>query len=557
MDAPARVLALTDAMVDVDLEQSPEAVAMLRPPGARYDTWPDDSFAALAKREAREDEWRASLVAIDRASLGRSPSGLAYDIATESLDARKDARVCRRELWEVRPLFGLLTRLADVAQAQPVGTADLRKQALTRFARVPAAVDDQLANLREGIRLGYLQAEVNVHQVIEQADRLTQGAPEASAFYGPAERDGDAEFRAKMKALVATQIFPALIRYKEFLQKEYLPRARKAYGVSANPNGARCYAAAIRLSTTLPLTPQQVHDSGLAELSHIEAEMSALAAKSFGGVDLKTLRQRFTNDPAFRHKNADSVVAQANASVTRAKAALPKVFGILPPADVVVEPIPRFQERTAAAHYLRAALDGSRPGTYRIRLYQPEEQSIVLGESTAFHEAVPGHHLQVNIATTRMENPRIARFAFNSGYSEGWALYAERLADELGLYTDDAARFGMLSNAAWRACRLVIDTGLHAFGWDRERAITFLLDHTAMARGQATQEVDRYISWPGQATAYMTGYLEIARLRKEAETTLGAKFDIRGFHDMVLRSGSVPLTVLRRNVEEWIKEKKG
>jgi uncharacterized protein (DUF885 family) len=331
-----------------------------------------------------------------------------------------------------------------------------------------------------------------------------------------------------------------------------MPRARKAYGVSANPDGAACYRAAIRLSTTVPLDAQAIHASGMAELGRLEDEMKALSAKSFGGEPLPALLQRVSKDPAYLYKDAAAVTARANAAMARAQAALPRAFGILPTAGVVVEPIPRFQERTAAAHYLSAALDGSRPATYRIRLYEAEKTSVVGGESTAFHEAVPGHHLQVNIANGRSDNPRIARFLFNSGFGEGWALYAERLADELGLYSDDGSRLGMLSNAAWRACRLIIDSGIHAFGWDRQRAIALLLEHTAMSPAQAAQEVDRYISWPGQATSYMTGYLEITALRAQAEKALGPRFDRKQFHDRVLENGSVPLPVLRRRIERWI-----
>jgi uncharacterized protein (DUF885 family) len=454
----------------------------------------------------------------------------------------------------VRPLYGLLTRLADVAFAQPVGTPDLRAQALARFSLVPGAVDRHIANLREGIRLGYLQAQVNVRQVMEQAERLTQTPAEESPFFNPAERDGDPEFRAKMKGLVEQTVAPSLRRYHDFLESEYLPRARNAFGVSANPRGDECYRATIRYSTTLPLEPKQVHEAGLAELAHIEGEMKALSAKSFGGTDLPTLLDRFKNSPEYRYRDAAAIVSQAKDAIARAKAAVPRAFGLLPTADVVVEPIPKFQERTAAAHYLRAALDGSRPGTYRIRLYQPEEQSVIPGESTAFHETIPGHHLQLDIATHR-DNPRIAQLLFNSGFSEGWALYAERLADELGLYSNDAERFGMLTTAAFRACRLVLDTGIHAFGWDRDRAIAFLLDHTAMPKSQATQEVDRYISWPGQATAYMTGYLEIMQLRAQAEKALGSRFDLRAFHDQVLGAGTVPLPVLAARLEAWVRRR--
>jgi uncharacterized protein (DUF885 family) len=548
----ALVLAIADAIVDDHFAHTPDLVARLRPPGARYDELPRDSLADLAAREAREDEWAAALASVDRRALGESSAALAYDIAAETLAARKQARVCRFELWSVRQMGGFQVQLADLAQSQPVGTPELRAQALTRFQKVPAYVATQIDKLREGLRLGYAQNEGNVQQVLEQLDRLTSGEPEASPFFRPAEAEADPRFRAAWTELVRDQITPALSRYRDFLRDEYLPRARKAFGVSANPNGADCYRASIRLYTTLPLDAESVHAAGIAELARVEEEMAGLSAKSFGGAPVRTLLERFTREPAYLHKQASDVTALATAAVTRAQAALPQAFGILPTAPVGIEPIPKFQERTAAAHYRMASLDGSQPATYRIRLYEPEKTSIVLGESTAFHETVPGHHLQINIANARAENPRIARFLFNSGFGEGWALYGERLADELGLYSNDASRMGMLSNAAWRACRLIVDSGLHAFGWERERAVAVMLEHTAMSSAQAAQEVDRYISWPGQATSYMTGYLEIARLRAEAEKALGARFDRRVFHDRVLENGAVPLPVLRRRVEAWI-----
>jgi uncharacterized protein (DUF885 family) len=554
----ARVRAIADAIVDDQLAENPDLETRLRPPGARFDRLPTDTLADYAARDAREDEWRAALAGVDRASLASSaPAALAYDIASETLEARKQARACRFELWSVRQMGGFQVSFADLAMSQPVGTADLRAQALARFSRIPAYVDAQIANLREGLRLGYAQWEGNVRQVLEQLERLTSGAPEASPYFAPAATDGDPAFRAAWRELLTTQLVPALLRYRDFLQGEYLPRARKAFGVSGNPDGVACYLASIRLFTTMPLDARAVHESGVLELARIEKEMTALSDKSFGGAPLRELLQRFTHDPTFLHRDAASVTAQANAAVARAQAALPQAFGILPTASVVVEPIPKFQERTAAAHYRPAALDGSSPATYRIRLFEAEKTSTVLGESTAFHETVPGHHLQVNIANARVENPRIARFLFNSGFGEGWALYAERLADELGLYSDEASRMGMLSNAAWRACRLIVDSGLHAFGWDRDRAIALLIEHTAMSPAQAAQEVDRYISWPGQASSYMTGYLEIARLRAEAERALGTRFDRRAFHDRVLENGAVPLPVLRRRISTWIAEARG
>jgi uncharacterized protein (DUF885 family) len=557
--APAtRVLAIADAMVDDDWARHPENVSLLRPPSARYDSLPDLSLSATAAREAREDGWLAELKTIDRASLGDTPAGLAYDIALDRLSVDQEMRVCKVPLWAVgqgwlldlSPPIQVL--LANLAEQQPVGTPDLRAQALARFGLVGTQVDTLITNLREGIKQGYAQADVNVRQVLGQLDALTTAKPEDTPFWRMAAHDPDPQFDAALRDVIAKGMQPALARYRAFLQDEYLPHARKVPGVSGNPNGNACYAATLHKSTTLPVTAKETFDLGMSELASVEGEMKALSAKSFGGADLRTLFQRFATDPAYRYKDAAAITAEATTAIARAEAAVPRVIGVLPKAHVRILPIDAYQEKTAAAHYQLAALDGSRPGTFRIRLYEADKQSTIRGEGTAFHEAVPGHHLQTAIATEHEDLPRIARFLFLSGYGEGWALYAERLADELGLYSSDAQRFGMLTNSAWRACRLVVDTGIHAFGWDRQKAIDFLAAHTEMTPAQIAQEVDRYISWPGQATSYMTGYVAIRRLRAEAEKALGAKFDLRAFHDCVLGGGNVPLTVLEKRVRAWI-----
>jgi uncharacterized protein (DUF885 family) len=554
----ARVLAIADAIVDEELDRHPETVSQLRVPGARYDSLPDLSLAAVAAREAREDAWLAELKGIDRASLADAPAGLAYDLALERLAVEQEMRVCKAPLWAVGQGWLIDTTapiqmlLADLAEQQPLGTTDLRAQALARFGRVDAQVGTLITNLREGLRQGYAQADVNVKQVLGQLATLTAAKPEDTPFWRMAVHDADPQFDAALADLIAKGVQPALARYRDFLQNEYLLRARQVAGVSANPNGAACYAAALHKSTTLSVTARETFDLGMSELASVEGEMRVLAAKSFGGADLRALLQRFATEPAYRYKDAAAITADATSAIARAEAAMPRAFGLLPKAPVRILPIDAYQEKTAAAHYQMAALDGSRPGTFRIRLYEADKQSIIRGEGTAFHEAVPGHHLQLSIATEHAGLPRLARFLFLSGFGEGWALYAERLADELGLYSSDAQRFGMLTNAAWRACRLVVDTGLHAFGWDRQKAIDFLGAHTEMTPAQIAQEVDRYISNPGQATSYMTGYVAIRRLRAEAENTLGAKFDLRAFHDCVLGGGNVPLPVLEKRVRAWV-----
>jgi uncharacterized protein (DUF885 family) len=547
----ARALALADAVVADAFEQLPERVALLRPPGARYDGMPDDSLAGVAAREARRDGWLAELEALP-APLADPDAELARAVALARLADWRAARVCRFELWDVNQMDGWQVRFANLAATQPVGIEAARAAALARFGMLPAYIETLEANLREGLRRGYSAPRVIVQHVIDQLGELAAQAPSASPFASPALRDGDAAFRERWLALVGGEILPAVRRHRAFLEEVYLPAARAEVGVSHSPDGPACYRAALRVSTTLDVAPEWVRDAGRAELADIEGEMRTLAARSFRGAPVAELLVRFRTDPAFRFRDRDDVLAQARAAMARAEAALPRAFGLLPSKPAVLEPIPAFQERTAAPHYLTAALDGSRPAAYRVRLYRPEHQSRVIGESTAFHEVVPGHHLQVNVANDRAELPAIVRFLGNSGFSEGWALYAERLSDELGLYTSDADRFGMESNFAWRAVRMIVDSGLHAFGMEREAAVELLLAHTALSPEQAAAEVDRYIAWPGQASSYLTGCLEIQRLRAEAERALGPAFDLRAFHDVVLGGGGVPLSLLRARVEAWV-----
>ena len=280
--------------------------------------------------------------------------------------------------------------------------------------------------------------------------------------------------------------------------------------------------------------------------------MQQIAHQSFGGDSLARVRERLRSDPAFLYRDEAHVLAVAEAALARAWQALPRAFSVLPRAQAVLEPIPDFQASTASAHYLMAALDGSRPAAYRVRLYEPTHQSVAVGEAIAFHEVVPGHHLQISLANEREGLPAIARFLFSSGFAEGWALYAEQLADELGLYTGDVDRLGMLSTRAWRASRMVVDTGLHVQGWSQDQAVEFLVAHTALSADQATAEIDRYIAMPGQAPSYLLGYEEILSLRGEAQARLGAGFDLRAFHEAVLSRGGVSLPMLRVQVEEFV-----
>ena len=551
--ADARVLAIADAYVADVFDERPSGAARLRLPEATYDRLPDDSLAGVAAREKRRTAWLTELRGIERGALETPSARLAYDLATSRLEDGEALHVCRLDRWRVSQMLnGWPVAFADMALSQPIETAEQRAQALARFAALPAYTDAQIDALRAGLAEGYTAPRLVVDLAVGQLDGLLAAPPDADPFASPALRSDDAAFRERFLALEREAMRPALRRYRDYLANAYAPRARIAVGVAANPDGTACYRATLRWSTTIDLAPAEVHARGLAALDSIEAAMRGIAARSFGRQPLPALLQRFRSDPAFLYRDRAQVLSLGQAAMDRAWLALPRAFGKIPRARAVLEPIPAFQERTAAAHYLQAALDGSQPATYRVRLYEPTRQSWTIGESTAFHEVVPGHHLQIALANENEELPRIARFLFTSGFSEGWGLYAEQLADELGLYSSPADRLGMLSNRAWRAVRMVVDPGLHVLGWSRERAIEFMLAHTALSPEQAAQEIDRYIAWPGQAPSYLVGYQEILALRADAKDQLGARFDPRAFHDAVLSGGGQTLPVLRERIREWL-----
>ena len=554
-DAQRRAIEIGDRVRSDQFEAFPEYPTSLLPPGATFDGLPDDSVAAVAAREAKLESWQKELLAIDRGALAdNTQARLSYEVAREVIESTVREHVCREELWTVSPGGnGWPARFTNLVALQPVGTDALRAQALARIEKMATYVDAQIANLREGMREGYLAYDGSVRAVIGQLERLLATPADTSPFLSAADRDRAPGFRAKLVVVLVKRFLPAVQRYRDFLADEYLPHARSMPGASRNPQGAPCYRAALRTYTTLDLDPAEAHRMGWTALAAVEADMNALADRSFGGTDVKALLASFRNDKRYRYKDGDEMMALASATLARAKAALPRAFGLLPPDDVTVEPLPDFLAKTSNAHYDPAALDGSRPATYRIRLYQPDQQSRVIDEGTAFHEAVPGHHLQIDIAHHRPAVPAIARELINFGYGEGWALYAEGVADELGLYSSEADRMGMLSNRAWRAVRVIVDTGIHALGWDRQKAIDTLLTHTALSEDQAQSQVDRYIAWPGQACAYTMGYLEITRLRAQAQQALGARFDLRAFHDRILEDGAMPLPALRAKIEAWIR----
>jgi len=546
--ADSRIRALADTYVASFFDRFPEQVTYYGVAGRPHDRLTDNSLAAIQAWEKKEDAWLTDVRGIDPASIVSGPLKATYAILREALESSVASRVCRSELWNVSQMTGWHVGYGYVVTIQPVGTDQARKEALARWQTLPAYLDTEIVNLREGMKRGYTAPKHIVRIVIDQVRTLAATPAAESPFLAPVRSDKAPEFAKAFTALTNEQIVPAIRRYADFLDREYLPSAREATAVATNPDGAACYDASIRSFSTLPKSAREVHDIGLREVAKIDTAMKAIAERSFGTSDVPALMQRMRTDRQFLFGTRQELIDYSKTALERARAAAPQWFGILPKADVRIEPYPAFREKNAPGEYNPPSEDGSRSALFYISAYEPQKRPRADNESTAFHETIPGHHLQIAIALERKEIHPIGRYIGNSGYIEGWALYAEELADEMKLFSGDLDRLGMLASQNWRAVRLVVDTGLHALGWTRQQAIDYMLAHTTANANDAASEIDRYIIWPGQATSYMLGRLEILAARDEAQKAAGSAFDIKAFHDRVLEDGSVPLTFLRQKI---------
>ncbi|CAN5592755.1 hypothetical protein BH10ACT3_BH10ACT3_09290 [soil metagenome] len=463
------------------------------------------------------------------------------------------------------PHAGLLMIAPQLTYPEPAHA----EAALIRYSQVPRMLGQALDRFRAGLAVGRTPAEVVIGRSIHSLDGYLASDVADDPFLAaglPEGWDGADGWRDEMLDLVRERIRPAFAMYRDVLRDEIAPHARPddTAGWCWLPDGDALYAALIRSYTTVSVTPQELHDLGVqltegalpSEYRSIAASWFASPTSGSPAVDAEDLQAIFgylRSDPTLRHRDAAEIVELAERTVARATEAIPQWFGRLPVAACAVSPIPDFLAADAPyAYYFPPAVDGSRPGTYFINTADPEQSSRTEAESIAFHEAIPGHHLQIAISQELDDLPDFQRHDGATSYVEGWGLYAERLADEMGLYSDDVARLGMLTADSWRSARLVVDTGLHALGWSRQQALDYFEQYTPVPADQVAGEVDRYLAIPGQALSYKVGQIEIQRLRADAEERLGDAFDIRAFHDVVLDSGAVTLPVLGELVETWI-----
>ncbi len=552
-DSAERVNQIASDFVRGYFTQFPEEVYEVGYGGAPMDRFGDHGEAAMAEWGAKIDQWLMSLNDVDVEMLAGTPEAVTYVFTREHLQAHVDRRVCKTDLWNISPTWtGWQFMFASTLAIQPIATAEERQDAIDRIVDVARFLKTDISNLRRGLDQGYAAPHSNVVAVIDQVTSLIESPAEDSPMFSPAARSDNESFVSGYREAYESILKPALVGYRDFLTNDY--QGRDGIGVGNNPNGEACYTASVRYWLSLSITPEQIHRSGLSEMARIQSEMLQIAQDSFATDDVKGLLAELRTNPEYTFSSEQEMLDYVGAAVQRGKQAVPRWFGNVPDAELVVIPSPAYEKDSGGGFYSAGAADGSRPGTYQVGTYNPQGISKAGPEATAFHESYPGHHLQVSLALMNQSLHPILRYIGVSGSVEGWALYTERLADEMGLYSSDIARLGMLSNEAYRAARLVVDPGLHVMGWSRDDTIQYMLDHTAEGIDSLTSEVDRYAAVPGQATSYLLGSLEIQRLRKKAELALGDAFDVRDFHDRILANGGVTLPMLGTTIDQWIAE---
>jgi uncharacterized protein (DUF885 family) len=552
------------------LQEAPEVATAVGAPGLN-DRWNDDSAAGIAARRHHLAESLVRLDRFDRDALSTAER-LNYDLYRELLVSAEEGLAFGHDpfpfrfgsphnLWmPLNQMEGVQLSAADISDIQPLVTVHDYEDLLARFASFPATVENNLGLLARGKELGFGPPKVTLVGVPDQITSQITADPLASPVLKPfreypatvptADRE---RLTARAVELYRDAVVPALTKLRSYLESVYLPGARETIAASALPNGTTLYAFLVRWQTTTDLTPQQVHEIGLAEVRRLRAEMEQLVRSTGFSGSFAEFNEFLRTDPRFFYDTPEELLDGYRVIAKKIDPALSRVFGRLPRLPYGVLPVPDYRAPTApGAYYMPGAPTRGRPGYFYANTYKVGVRPTWEMEALTLHEAVPGHHLQLSLAQEREELPEFRRQTGVTAFVEGWGLYAESLGDELGLYRDPYSKFGQLTYDMWRSIRLVVDTGMHALGWSRERAMQFFRENSGKSDQDIQVEVDRYIVWPGQALAYKIGQLKIRELRALAERRLGDRFDVRAFHDVVLAEGALPLPRLVERVDRWI-----
>jgi uncharacterized protein (DUF885 family) len=520
------------------------------------------SPAVRARSRALDAEYAPRLQAIDRAGLDEEHQ-LTYDVFRWNLESARRAEQFPSHLLPLNQFFNFTAGFAQMGAGtglHPFRTVKDYEDFLSRMRGFQAAVDDAIANMREGMATGVVQPRVLMERVLPQLAAHVVDDPKTSLFWGPITSlpaDFSAADRERLTAqydqAIREIIIPTFRKLHDFVRDEYLPRTRETVGLSALPNGRAWYENQVRAITTTSLTPEQIHEIGVSEVARIHGEMEAVMRQVGWQGDLPSFMRHVQTEPRFHYATREEMLADFRAAQARIDASTDRLFDLKPRANYEIRPVEPFRERSASGgSYTAASPDGTRPGLFYLNTYDPPSRARYGMESLLMHEGSPGHHFQISIARELENLPRLRRFGGFTAYVEGWGLYAETLGRELGLYTDPYQYFGYLSSELWRAIRLVLDTGIHAKGWTLEQASEYARANSATSETTIQSEVERFAAIPGQALAYKVGEMKITELRRRAQAALGPRFDIKAFHRAILESGALPLEVLDAKIDRWI-----
>jgi uncharacterized protein (DUF885 family) len=529
----------------------------------RYDALlPRRDAASIVNHRGERDDLLKQARSLPAASFNeRDKITLELFVGELAADAAQD--VCREHEWRVSARENTFAQLSYMlSEGHQVRTLDDARNLISRLTEAPRLIADEITNLRAGAALGFVAPAEGIRRAVAQLDGELAKDVDAWELSRPAKAEHSdwpkeelETFRAKHRALVRDQVRPAVVRLRDALRDELMPKGRAGQdeGLKGLPRGEACYSAMILTHLGNARAARELHQLGLDQIAKSDRELATLGKKLFRSKDLKATLERLRTDPKLYFASSAELLASAEKSLARAQNAVPNLFGTLPKTPCVVREIPAHEAPyTTIAYYRAPYYDGSKPGEYFVNTFKPETRPRYDFQALSFHESVPGHHLQIASAQELGAVPLFRKLGGSTAFIEGWGLYSERLADELKLYDSDLDRVGMWSYDAWRSARLVVDTGMHALGWTRAQAETFMREHTALSSENISNEVDRYLSTPGQALAYKVGQLEFLSLRAEAEKALGDRFDVRMFHDTVLGLGAVTLPILRAHVQAWI-----
>ena len=557
----AQLNKLLDEEWEYEMRESPEFATAVG--DYRYnDRWSDSSLAHVQVQKKDLQQWHSRFEAIDTDGFSEQEK-LSEQLMLRNLKDRIDGIDLKTYEMPVDQFNGIQLGLAQVVDSTPFESVKDYEDYLSRLQKIPTVFEQTIGVLQQGLKDKLMPPKYLLEKTVEQCRNLAKPAGEDNAFGRPVAKFPDSISESDRKRLhdaivaaIDNQVRPAYEKFADFLAKDYAPYGRTEPGVWALPNGDALYRYDIHVLATTDLDPEAIHEIGLKEVARIEGEETAIA-KKLGYSDLKSFRAELKHDPKAFAASPDAILAKYRGYIDQMRPELPKLFGLLPKTPVRVEAMQAYRAKeAAAADYQQGTPDGSRAAVVWVNTSDYEHREILTAESTAYHEGIPGHHMQISIAQTLPGIPKFRQEAFYSAYEEGWALYAERLGKDVGFYQDPYSDFGRLEDEIWRAIRLVVDTGVHYKHWSRQQMVDYFHDYSSGDEPDIQAETDRYIVWPAQALGYKLGQLEILKLRERAKNELGAKFDIRAFHDEILDAGALPLDVLDQRVNAWIDSQK-